>query len=111
MLAVFLLYNAVAQGTPEVQPRQLEGRPGEVLLVGKVVAPVRRTGRTVRFRVRDVDGGSRVRLPVTYTGSIPDMFRVGRDIRLKGELRNGTFVGEPGTLQTKCPSKYSSKKS
>jgi cytochrome c-type biogenesis protein CcmE len=52
-----------------------------------------------------------VRLPVTYTGSVPDMFKVGRDISLKGRLRGGTFVGAPGTLVTKCPSKYSSNKS
>jgi cytochrome c-type biogenesis protein CcmE len=57
-----------------------------------------------------VEGSSTVRLPVTYTGSVPDMFKVGRDISLKGRLRGGTFVGQPGTLVTKCPSKYSSKK-
>jgi cytochrome c-type biogenesis protein CcmE len=38
------------------------------------------------------------------------MFRSGRDISLKGELRNGTFVGKSGTLVTKCPSKYTDKK-
>jgi hypothetical protein len=38
------------------------------------------------------------------------MFRAGRDISLKGELRNGVFVGKPGTMITKCPSKYSAKK-
>ena len=110
MLAVFLLYTAVAGGTPQLRPSQLQGRAGEVTVVGKVVAPVQRTGRTIRFRVKDVEGSSPVRLPVTYSGSVPDMFRAGRDISLKGRLRNGTFVGASGTLVTKCPSKYSSKK-
>ncbi len=110
MLAVFLLYTSIAGGgTPQLRPSELQGRTGEVSVVGKVVAPVRRSGRTIRFRLRDVEGASSVRLRATYTGSVPDMFRAGRDVSLKGQLRNGVFVGEPGTLVTKCPSKYSSK--
>jgi cytochrome c-type biogenesis protein CcmE len=110
MLAVFLLYTSIAGGTPQLRPSELNGRTKEVALVGKVVAPVQRNGRTLRFRVQDVEGGSAARLPVTYTGSVPDMFKAGRDISLKGRLRNGTFVGTPGTLVTKCPSKYTAKK-
>lgn len=110
MLAVFLVYTSLAGGTPQLRPSQLNGRTGEVTIVGKVMAPVQRSGRTIRFRIKDVEGSSSIRLPVTYSGSVPDMFKVGRDISLKGRLRNGTFVGLPGTLVTKCPSKYSSKK-
>jgi cytochrome c-type biogenesis protein CcmE len=110
MLAVFLLYTSIAGGTPQVRPSQLKGRTGEVSLVGKVVAPVERSGRTVRFRLKDVEGSSAVRLRAVYTGSVPDMFAPGRDISLKGRLRNGVFVGVPGTLVTKCPSKYTAKK-
>jgi cytochrome c-type biogenesis protein CcmE len=110
MLALFLLYTSIAGGTPQLRPSQLNGRTGEVSLVGKVVGPVQRSGRTIRFRVKDVEGRSAARVPVTYTGSVPDLFRAGRDISLKGELRNGTFVGSPGTLITKCPSKYTAKK-
>ena len=110
MLAIFLLYTSIAGGTPQLRPSQLNGRTGEITIVGQVVAPVQRSGRTIRFRIKDVEGSSTVRLPVTYTGSVPDMFKVGRDISLKGRLRGGTFVGAPGTLVTKCPSKYSSKK-
>ncbi|HEU4943410.1 MAG TPA: cytochrome c maturation protein CcmE [Gaiellaceae bacterium] len=110
MLAVFLVYTSLAGGTPQLRPSQLNGRTGEVTIVGKVLAPVQRSGRTIRFRIKDVEGSSSIRLPVTYSGSVPDMFKVGRDISLKGRLRNGTFVGLPGTLVTKCPSKYSSKK-
>jgi cytochrome c-type biogenesis protein CcmE len=109
MLAVFLLYTSIAGGTPQLRPSQLGARTGEVTLIGKVVAPVQRSGRTIRFRLKDVEGSSAVRLPVTYSGSVPDMFRVGRDVSLKGRLRNGTFVGAAGTLVTKCPSKYRSK--
>jgi cytochrome c-type biogenesis protein CcmE len=112
LLAVFLVYVSIAGGgTPSLAPSELKGRSGEVSLAGRVVGPVRRnsTERRLRFTLRDVKGTATV--PVVYTGSVPDMFRSGRDISLKGELRNGTFVGKPGTMITKCPSKYTPKKS
>jgi cytochrome c-type biogenesis protein CcmE len=112
MLAVFLVYTALAGGTPQVKPSQLKGHAGEVTLVGKVTGAVagdaRRQG--LRFRVSDVKGSSTAQL-VSYTGSVPDMFRTGRDISLRGRLRGDTFVGVPGTLVTKCPSKYTPKQS
>jgi cytochrome c-type biogenesis protein CcmE len=48
---------------------------------------------------------------VAYAAGLPDQFKVGRDIRLDGQLRNGVFWGKPGTMITKCPSKYAPKKS
>ena len=112
LLAVFLVYVSIAGGgTPSLAPSELKGRSGEVSLAGRVLGPVRGKAREggLRFRLRDVKGTATV--PVVYTGSVPDMFRAGRDISLKGELRNGTFVGKPGTMITKCPSKYTPKKS
>jgi cytochrome c-type biogenesis protein CcmE len=110
MLAVFLVYTSIAGGTAQLRPSELNARTGEVALVGKVVGRVTgdARGNGLRFRLRDVEGTSAV--PVVYRGSVPDMFRTGRDISLKGELKNGTFVGKPGTLVTKCPSKYTDKK-
>jgi cytochrome c-type biogenesis protein CcmE len=43
---------------------------------------------------------------VVYTGSVPDLFAAGRDISVRGELKNGLFVAEKDSLVTKCPSKY-----
>jgi cytochrome c-type biogenesis protein CcmE len=112
LLAIFLLYTSIAGGgTPQLRPSQLEGRDGRVSLVGKVVAPVRDRDRAhtsgLRFRVRDVEGTASV--PVRYRGSVPDQFRIGRDVVVEGKLRNGVFVAD--RLATKCPSKYSAKKS
>jgi cytochrome c-type biogenesis protein CcmE len=45
-------------------------------------------------------------VPVVYRGSVPDQFKLGREVRLEGRQRSGVFVGKPGTLVTKCPSKY-----
>ena len=109
-LAIFLLYTSIAGGgTASLQPSELKGRTGAVQLGGRVVGPV--TGDAheagLRFRIRDVKGAATV--PVVYTGSVPDQFKVGRDVYLKGRLRQGVFVGERNSLVTKCPSKYTPK--
>jgi cytochrome c-type biogenesis protein CcmE len=113
MLAIFLLYTSFAGGaTPSLRPSQLEGRSGEVSLAGMVVGNPRGSGRSesgLRFTLRDIDG--RATVPVVYTGSVPDLFAKGRHVYLRGELRNGVFVGKKDSLVTKCPSKYEPKKS
>ena len=107
LLSIFLLYTSLAGGaTPSLQPSELEGRAGRVALAGKVVGPVRGDAGAseLRFRLRDVDGKAAV--PVVYTGTVPDLFRVGRHVFVQGELRNGTFVAVRDSMVTKCPSKY-----
>ena len=108
LLAVFLLYTSIAGGgTPALQPSELNGRTGKVALAGRVIGPLRGDAhgkQGLRFTLRDVQGTASV--PVVYTGSVPDLFRVGRDIMVEGRLRRGVFVSEPGTMVTKCPSKY-----
>jgi cytochrome c-type biogenesis protein CcmE len=111
VLAVFLLYTSIAGGgTPSLAPSQLRGRTDEVSLAGRVIGPVTGDAHAggMRFRLRDVEGTATVR--VAYKGSVPDLFRPGRDIAVTGQLRNGTFVTSPGSMITKCPSKYSAKK-
>lgn len=107
ILAVFLLYTSIAGGgTPSLRPSQLAGHTETVALAGKVVGPVRGNSQAGwRFALRDVEGTATVR--VLYRDSLPDLFRPKRDIVLDGRLRNGVFVGAPGTLVTRCPSKYS----
>jgi cytochrome c-type biogenesis protein CcmE len=106
-LAVFLLYTSIAGGgTPSLRPSSLAGHTGKVSVAGRVLRPVigDAHGAGLHFRLRDVKGTATV--PVVYKGSVPDLFRVGRDIVVQGHLRNGVFVAIPGTLVTKCPSKY-----
>ena len=114
VLAVFLLYTAVAGGgNPSIAPSELAGRTGEVQLVGVVAGPVRGDSHAggLRFKLRDIGAKPVGSVPVTYSGSVPPLFRVGRDILLVGRLRNGRFVAEPGSMITKCPSKYTPEKS
>jgi cytochrome c-type biogenesis protein CcmE len=111
VLAVFLLYTSIAGGgTPQLRPSQLAGHPGRVSLMGKVVGDPTGDAHAggLRFRLRDVEGAATV--PVIYKGSVPDLFRKGRDVVVDGTLRNSVFVAVPNTLVTKCPSKYSPKR-
>ena len=110
-LAVFLLYTSIAGGgTPTIRPSQLPGHNGRVSLMGVVVGKPAGDAHAsgLRFRLRDVKGT--VHVPVVYRGTVPDLFRTGRDVVVDGRLRNGVFVAVPNTLVTKCPSKYSPKR-
>lgn len=111
VLAVFLVYTSLAGGgTPSLQPSQLAGHTGRVSLVGIVVG--RPSGDAhvggLRFLLRDRHAMASV--PVVYKGSVPDLFKTGREVVVDGKLRNGVFVAVPNTLVTKCPSKYTPKK-
>jgi cytochrome c-type biogenesis protein CcmE len=113
VLAVFLLYTSIAGGgTPSLKPSQLTGQAGTVSLVGRVVGKPAGDSHAggLRFTLRDVKDPASKTVAVVYTGSVPDLFQTGRDIVVDGQLRNGTFVATPGSMVTKCPSKYSAAK-
>lgn len=114
-LAIFVVYTALAgNGVAQLKPSTLAGQTGNVTLVGAVVGRV--TGDAyahggLRFRLKDIGSAASRRVPVVYRGSVPDLFKTGRHVVVVGTLRNGTFVAKPGSLVTKCPSKYSPAKS
>ena len=106
VLAVFLIYTAVGgSSTPLLQPSNLAGHPGTVSLTGKVVGPVAGEGQQagLRFSLHNINGASPL-VPVVFHGAVPDMFRVGRDVNLTGQLQGSSFVAT--SMTTKCPSKY-----
>ena len=114
VLAVFLLYTSIAGGgNPSVAPSELRGRSGEVQLAGLVVGPVVGDAHAggLRFKLKDIGGKAQPTVAVRYTGSVPDLFKVGRHVVIDGKLRNGVFVAVPGSMITKCPSKYAPKQS
>ena len=114
VLAVFLLYTSIAGGgNPSLAPSELAGRSGEVQLAGLVVGPVTGDAHAggLTFRLRDIGEKSGKAVAVRYAGSVPDLFKVGRHIVVDGRLRAGTFVAEPGSMITKCTSKYAPKQS
>ena len=54
--------------------------------------------------MRDSAGETAVAL--SYTGTVPDPFREGREVIVTVEKQGDSYVGEPNSLITKCPSKY-----
>ena len=111
LLAVALIYTSFSASTEAKEPSELlAAAPGTSYeMTGRVVkGSIERDGSGIAFRVVDRDGSGEA-LPVTYTGTVPDPFRGGREIVLTGSMENGTFAGEPETLITKCPSKFTTK--
>jgi cytochrome c-type biogenesis protein CcmE len=114
LLAVFLIYTAVGgSSTPNYAPSQLaklDGKTGELSVTGKVVGPVTGDAHSpsgLRFAIRDInkpEDGQRATVNVVYRGTVPDMFKVGRDVNATGTLQAGSIVATG--LTTKCPSKY-----
>ncbi len=109
LLAVALIYTSFSAATAADEPSQLvDAAPGtKAEMTGTVVKKsVRHVPGGIAFTIVDRDG-SGTPLPVTYKGAVPDPFRGGREIVLTGHVESGpTFVGEPETLITKCPSKF-----
>jgi cytochrome c-type biogenesis protein CcmE len=111
LLSVALIYTSFSASSEAKEPSELlNAAPGVSYdMTGKVVkGSVHRragSGESLSFRVIDREGGGKS-LPVTYSGTVPDPFRGGREIVLTGELKHGVFVGERDTLVTKCPSKF-----
>jgi cytochrome c-type biogenesis protein CcmE len=113
LLASALIYTSFSAATEASTPSQLlkstVSPDRSIELTGKVAAgSVHESGDTLRFAVRDRNGRG-PRVPVVYTGVVPDPFRVGREVIVTGKLRNGTFMGERDSLVTKCPSKFQTK--
>jgi cytochrome c-type biogenesis protein CcmE len=108
LLAGALVYTSFSAASEARQPSQLGGaQPGKTYqLTGKVAAGSWKHEGTVHtFRVQDRKGGASV--PVRYVGDVPDPFREGREIVVDVRKQGATFVGQPDTLVTKCPSKFS----
>jgi cytochrome c-type biogenesis protein CcmE len=107
LLAAGLVYTSFSASTEAKQPSQLlQADPsGTYELTGKVVpGSIERSGDQLDFRISDRDGSHPI--PVTYTGTVPDPFRDGREVIVTGKLEDGTFLGERDSLVTKCPSKF-----
>ena len=105
VLAVFLLYTSIAGGgNPSLAPSELAGRTGEVQLAGSSSGRfgVTRTRRPA-LPAEGHRGDSTTSVAVLYSGSVPDLFKVGRQIVVDGRLRKGTFVARAGLDDHEVP--------
>jgi cytochrome c-type biogenesis protein CcmE len=109
LLAVALVYTSFSASSEAREPSQLAAaQPGKTYqLTGRVARHSwTHRGTLHLFRVEDRKGGS-ASVPVRYRGSVPDPFREGREIVIDVRREGNTFVGQPDSLVTKCPSKFS----
>ena len=107
LLAGALVYTSFSAASEARQPSQLaDADPGKTYqLTGKVAEGTwEHAGTTHTFRVEDRDGSASV--PVRYVGQVPDPFREGREIVIDVRRQGATFEGQPDSLVTKCPSKF-----
>jgi cytochrome c-type biogenesis protein CcmE len=111
LLASALIYTSFAAGRQELTASQLlkQARPGQSYILAGTVLKGSVShgdgGSILYFRVRDPK--LHLSVPVRYTGIVPDPFHDGRAVLVTvHEGSGGTFVGEPDSLTTKCPSKY-----
>ena len=107
LLASALVYTSFSASTEAREPSDViaSGSGDTYDLTGKVVpGTIERTDESLAFDIEDRDGSES--LPVTYTGTVPDPFRDGREVIVTGQLEDGTFVAEHDSLITKCPSKF-----
>ena len=108
VLASALIYTSFSAASPALSPSELarQAQPGRSYQVTGTVAQgsVHRSGEILYFRVQDRAGGTVI--PLSYTGTVPDPFREGREVIVTVEKQGGRYVGERNSLITKCPSKY-----
>jgi cytochrome c-type biogenesis protein CcmE len=108
LLAGALVYTSFSASSEARTPSELsrDAKAGQSYqLTGKVAqGSVRHEGATLIFRVQDRKGPQSV--PVTYTGTVPDPFREGREVIVDVRKRGDVFIGERDSLVTKCPSKF-----
>jgi cytochrome c-type biogenesis protein CcmE len=108
VLASALIYTTFSAASPTVSPSQLirQAQPGRSYqLTGKVQkGSVHREGTILDFAVQD--RGGEVAVPVSYSGTVPDPFREGREVIVTVQKQGTRYVGQRDSLITKCPSKY-----
>lgn len=108
VLATMLIVVSFSAGTSQLLPSEaLAQKPDDRFELGGTVVDgsLEEHGDSLEFAIQDPNGSAQI--PVVYSGAVPDPFREGREVLVKGELEGGRFVGNEMT--TKCPSKFTAK--
>ena len=89
-----------------VEPQAWHGK--RLQLHGYVVdKSIMRKPDTLEYRFLIQNNGKVV--PARYTGVVPDTFKDGSEVVLKGRLGPDGFTVDPNGVMAKCPSKYEAK--
>jgi cytochrome c-type biogenesis protein CcmE len=82
---------------------------GKHLQLHGVVTGIERKRNSLEYRFNVESNGSVVQ--AHYTGVVPDTFKEGSEVVLKGKLNSDGFHVDRNGVMAKCPSKYEPSKS
>src|SRR5512140_3761378 len=106
-----LMYTTLSEGTEyykhvdEVMTNPAQWHGKRLQLHGFVVdRSIMRRPDTLDYRFQVQSNGKVV--PVRYSGVVPDTFKDGAEVVLKGRLSSDGFTVDPNGVMAKCPSKY-----
>jgi len=109
-----LMYSTLSEGTEYYKHvDEVMANPGawqgkRLQLHGFVVDhSILRKPDSLDYRFQVQSNGKVV--PVRYSGVVPDTFKGGAEVVLKGRLDGNGFAVEPNGVMAKCPSKYEAK--
>jgi len=109
-----LLYSTLSEGTEyykhvdEVMHDPAAWYGKRLQLHGFVVEDsILRKRDSLEYRFQIQNNGAIV--PAHYTGVVPDTFKSGSEVVLKGRLGPDGFSVDPNGVMAKCPSKYEPK--
>jgi cytochrome c-type biogenesis protein CcmE len=106
-----LMYTTLSEGTEYykhvdevmVDPAAWHGK--RLQLHGFVVdKSIMQKPNTLEYRF-DIQKNGKI-VPARYTGVVPDTFKDGSEVVLKGRLGPHGFTVDPNGVMAKCPSKY-----
>ena len=104
-----LMYTTLAEGTEYykhvdevmVDPAAWQGKR---LQIHGFVTDLRQRPNTLDYRFQVQNNGKAI--TASYTGVVPDTFKNGAEVVLKGQLHGDGFSVEANGVMAKCPSKY-----
>ena len=102
---VFEYYKHVDEVVPELarwtgKPMQLHG----YVVPGSIQKRLSKESGRLEYRFKEINCGQEI--DVYYAGVVPDTFKDGAEVVVKGELEGGSFHSTE--VMAKCPSKYQS---
>ena len=107
-----LMYTTLQEGTEyymhvdEVMSDQAAWQ-GKRLQLHGFVSDLRQRPNTLEYRFQ-VNNNGKV-ITAEYSGVVPDNFKNGAEVVLKGQLHPQGFTVSPNGVMAKCPSKYNPK--
>jgi cytochrome c-type biogenesis protein CcmE len=104
-----LLYTTLSEGTEYyMHVDEVLNDPGswqgKRLQLHGFVNDLRQRPNTLDYRFQVQNNGKVI--TASYTGVVPDNFKNGAEVVLKGQLHGDAFAVEANGVMAKCPSKY-----